>query len=60
MMRAALDIAREIGAGAVWLGADDGNDAAHTLYRALGAQALEPGVIYTYGVGRGYGNNGGT
>jgi ribosomal protein S18 acetylase RimI-like enzyme len=48
MLRAACEIARGMGAHAVWLGADDGNDAAHALYRSLGARQIEPGVIYTY------------
>jgi hypothetical protein len=39
-------------ATAVWLGADDGNNAAHALYRALGPQQVEPGVIYTYKIDR--------
>ncbi len=48
ILRMARGIARDIGAHAVWLGADTGNDAAHALYRSLGAQEIEPGVIYTY------------
>jgi ribosomal protein S18 acetylase RimI-like enzyme len=48
MLRAACEIARGMAAHAVWLGADDGNDAAHALYRSLGAHEIEPGVIYTY------------
>jgi aminoglycoside 3-N-acetyltransferase I len=48
MLRTAREIARGMGAHAVWLGADAGNDAAHALYRSLGAQEIEPGVIYTY------------
>ena len=48
MLRTACEIARRMGARAVWLGADEGNDAAHALYRSLGAQEVEPGVIYTY------------
>jgi ribosomal protein S18 acetylase RimI-like enzyme len=48
MLTAAREIARGMGARAVWLGADEGNDAAHGLYRSLGAQEVEPGVIYTY------------
>ncbi len=51
MMRTVLEIARDMGASAVWLGADDGNDDAHALYRSLGVQVIEPGVIYTYDVG---------
>lgn len=48
MLRTARDIARRMGAHALWLGADEGNDAAHALYRSLGAHEAEPGVIYTY------------
>jgi ribosomal protein S18 acetylase RimI-like enzyme len=48
LMRAAQAIAGQMAATAVWLGADDGNDAAHALYRSLGPQEVEPGVIYTY------------
>ncbi|MBV8221051.1 MAG: GNAT family N-acetyltransferase [Solirubrobacterales bacterium] len=48
LMHAAQEIAREMAATAVWLGADDGNEAAHALYRSLGPQEVEPGVIYTY------------
>jgi len=48
LMRAAQEIAREMAATAVWLGADDGNDAAYALYRSLGPQQVEPGVIYAY------------
>jgi ribosomal protein S18 acetylase RimI-like enzyme len=44
----AREIARSIGAHAIWLGADEGNDAAHALYRSLGPQEIEPGVIYSY------------
>jgi aminoglycoside 3-N-acetyltransferase I len=50
MMRAARAIARDIGASALWLGADDGNDAAHALYHSLDPQETEPGVIYTYDI----------
>ena len=50
LMRAAREIAREMAATALWLGADDGNDAAHALYRSLGPQEVEPGVIYTYNI----------
>lgn len=50
MMRAATETARSLGAHAVWLGADDGNEAAHALYRSLGPQEVEQGVIYTYTV----------
>jgi len=49
-MHAAQEIAREMAATALWLGADDGNDAAHALYRSLGPQEVEPGVIYSYKV----------
>ncbi len=59
MMRTAREIARDMAASAVWLGADDGNDAAHALYRSLGAQEIEPGVIYTYEIDPAHGNNGG-
>ena len=48
MLKAVREIAGGMGAHAVWLGADDGNDAAHALYRSLGAHEIEPGVIYTY------------
>jgi len=48
MLLRAGEIARAMGAHAIWLGADEGNDAAHALYRSLGAQKVEPGVIYTY------------
>ncbi len=48
MLLRAREIARGMGADALWLGADEGNDAAHALYRSLGAQEIEPGVIYTY------------
>lgn len=48
MLRRARDIAQGMGAHAIWLGADERNDAAHALYRSLGAQEIEPGVIYTY------------
>lgn len=48
MMRTACEIAARMRARAVWLGADEGNDAAHALYRSLGAEEVEPGVIYTY------------
>jgi aminoglycoside 3-N-acetyltransferase I len=48
MLRTACEIARRTGAHAVWLGADEGNEAAHALYRSLGADEVEPGVIYTY------------
>jgi ribosomal protein S18 acetylase RimI-like enzyme len=48
MLKAAREIARGMGAHAVWLGADNGNDAAHALYRSLRAHEIEPGVIYTY------------
>jgi len=50
MMRAAREIARDMGASALWLGADDGNDAARALYQSLGAEEVEPGVIYTYDI----------
>jgi ribosomal protein S18 acetylase RimI-like enzyme len=48
MLQAAGEIARGLGAHAMWLGADDGNDAAHALYRSLGPQEIEPGTFYTY------------
>jgi aminoglycoside 3-N-acetyltransferase I len=48
MLRTARGIARGMGAHAIWVGADTGNDAAHALYRSLGPQEIEPGVIYTY------------
>ncbi|MHB8659960.1 MAG: GNAT family N-acetyltransferase [Solirubrobacteraceae bacterium] len=48
MLRMARSIARGMGARAIWLGTDTGNEAAHALYRSLGAQEIEPGVIYTY------------
>lgn len=57
MLKAAREIARGIGASAVWLGADDGNDAAHSLYRSLGAHEIEPGVIYTYEIDQSHGND---
>jgi ribosomal protein S18 acetylase RimI-like enzyme len=50
MLHTASEIARSFGALAVWLGADDGNDAAQALYRSLGPKEIEPGVIYTYGI----------
>jgi ribosomal protein S18 acetylase RimI-like enzyme len=50
LLRAAGEIARGLGAYAVWLGADEGNEAAHALYRSLGPQEIEPGVIYSYGI----------
>jgi ribosomal protein S18 acetylase RimI-like enzyme len=50
MLRAAREIGRGLGAHAVWLGADDGNEAAHALYRSLGALEIDPGVIYTYAI----------
>jgi ribosomal protein S18 acetylase RimI-like enzyme len=37
MLLSAREIARSMGAHAIWLGADEGNDAAHALYRSLGA-----------------------
>jgi ribosomal protein S18 acetylase RimI-like enzyme len=52
MLKKAREIAQGMGAHAVWLGADDGNDAAHALYRSLGASEIEPGIIYTYETGR--------
>jgi ribosomal protein S18 acetylase RimI-like enzyme len=48
MLQRAREIARAMGAHSIWLGADEGNDAAQALYRSLGAQEIEPGVIYTY------------
>jgi aminoglycoside 3-N-acetyltransferase I len=48
MLQAAGEVARGLGAHALWLGADDGNEAAHALYRSLGAQEIEPATIYTY------------
>jgi ribosomal protein S18 acetylase RimI-like enzyme len=48
MLRMASRIARSMGAQAIWLGADAGNEAAHALYRSLGPHGSEPGVIYTY------------
>ncbi len=48
MLRVARGIARRMGAHAIWLGADTGNDGAHALYRSLRPQEIEPGVIYTY------------
>lgn len=59
MLKAACEIARGMGAHAVWLGADDGNDAAHALYRALGAHEIEPGVIYTYEIDQVHGKEAG-
>ncbi len=50
LMRAMSDIAREMGADTAWLGADEGNDPAHALYRKLGPDEIDPGVIYTYRV----------
>lgn len=50
MLTAAIEIARSLGAHALWLGADDGNEAAHALYRSLEPQEVEPGVIYTFAV----------
>ena len=57
MLKAIREIARGMGAHAVWLGADDGNDAAHALYHALGAHRIEPGVIYTYEIDQVHGND---
>jgi aminoglycoside 3-N-acetyltransferase I len=48
MLKAALEIALGMGSHAVWLGADDGNDAAHAVYRSLGPNEIEAGVIYSY------------
>ncbi len=48
MLVSAREIARGMGAEAIWLAADEGNDAANALYRSLEAQEIEPGVIYTY------------
>ncbi len=59
MMRTAREIARDMGASAVWLGADNGNDAAHALYRSLGAKEIEPGVIYTNEIDPAHGNDSG-
>jgi aminoglycoside 3-N-acetyltransferase I len=50
LMKAIRDIAREMGADEAWLGADDGNDAAHALYRKLDPDEIDPGVIYSYRV----------
>jgi ribosomal protein S18 acetylase RimI-like enzyme len=52
MMQKAQSIARGLRAHAMWLGADTGNEAAHSLYRSLLAQEIEPGVIYTYEIER--------
>ena len=59
MMRATCEIAREMAVRAMWLGADEGNDAAHALYRSLGAQEIEPGVIYTYEIDTAHGSDDG-
>jgi ribosomal protein S18 acetylase RimI-like enzyme len=59
MMKAAREIARGMGAHAVWLGADEGNDAAHALYRSLEAHEIEPGVIYTYDIDQVHPNDAG-
>jgi ribosomal protein S18 acetylase RimI-like enzyme len=59
MLNAAREIARDMEGQAVWLGADDGNDAAHALYRSLGAHEIEPGIIYTYKVDQVHRNDGG-
>jgi aminoglycoside 3-N-acetyltransferase I len=50
MLQAAGEIARGLGAHALWLGADQGNEPAHALYRSLGPQDVEPGTIYTYAI----------
>jgi ribosomal protein S18 acetylase RimI-like enzyme len=49
-MHAIRDIAHEMGADEAWLGADEGNDPAHALYRKLGPDEIDPGVIYSYRV----------
>ena len=59
MLKATREIARRMGARAVWLGADDGNDAAHALYRSLGAHRIEPGIIYTYEIDQVHRNDAG-
>lgn len=59
MLTAAREIAQDMGARAVWLGADDGNDGAHALYRSLGAHESEPGVIYTYEIEQAHCNDAG-
>jgi ribosomal protein S18 acetylase RimI-like enzyme len=51
MLLRVREIAQAMGAHAIWLGADEGNEGAHALYRSLGAQQIEPGVIYTYEIG---------
>jgi len=50
LMAAVMEITRDSGASEAWLGADDGNDAAHALYRKLQPSEVEPGVIYSYKV----------
>jgi len=50
LMGAVMEIGRDAGASEAWLGADDGNEAAHALYRKLQPSDMDPGVIYTYKV----------
>jgi len=50
LMMSVMAIARDMGISEAWLGADDGNEAAHALYRRLHPSETEPGVIYTYRV----------
>lgn len=50
MMEELFRLAKQMGAEEVWLGVDEGNDAAYALYRKLGPSEEERGTIFTYKV----------
>lgn len=50
LMKEMLKIAKEQGLYEVWVGADEGNEAAHNLYKKLNPYEQDPCTIYAYHV----------
>ena len=48
ILNEAFALAEELGLVEVWLGADEDNEPAHSLYRKLGPSEVEPGTVYVY------------
>lgn len=48
LMQEMLNIAKEQGLAEVWLGADDGNEPAHALYKSLHPYEEDPCTVYAY------------
>lgn len=48
LMTELFKIAEGLGLSEAWVGADEGNEPAHNLYKKLGPTGLDPNTIYDY------------